>query len=243
MPVGPHYWRKFDLLLKIRPLTQHPQRNFEVKVLYTQSGQTGSDFNVLAANILLGIHKNGGPGNILVFLPGVAEINRVYQMAQKYSEGLDLFTLYSTMPRGEQSRALNSTGPNRKCILTTNIAETSLTIENVGYVVDTGFSKQMVYNPRLALHMLQLRQISQASANQRKGRAGRTRDGVCYRLYSKEDYNNMPVSTAPAIRSTSISSAVLKLLVSGETKVADFDWLEAPPPEALGRAALELLNW
>lgn len=231
------------MLRKIRPLTQNTQRNFEVEVLYIESGQAGSDFSVLAANVLLDIHKNDGPGNILVFLPGVAEINRVYRIANRRSEGLDLFTLYSSMPRDEQSRALNSAGPNRKCILTTNIAETSLTFDNIGYVVDTGCSKQMVYNPRLALHMLQLRQISQASANQRKGRAGRTRDGVCIRLYSEEDYNSMPVSNALAIRSSPISPALLKLLVSGETKVADFEWLEAPPPEALGRAARELLSW
>lgn len=208
-----------------------------------KSGKETSNFAVLAANVVAKIHKDSGEGHILVFLPGQGEISEVCQMALKLTEDLDVFPLYSTMPRSEQSRALNSSGPNRKCIVSTNIAETSLTIDNVVYVVDSGYSRQMTYNPRLDLQELQLLQISQASANQRTGRAGRTRDGVCYRLYSEETFNEMPRSTAPAIRCSPIHSAVLKLLAAGETKIADFDWIEQPAPETLARAAQDLHNW
>ena len=202
-----------------------------------------SDFNVLAANTVMHIHKNHGPGHILVFLPGQGEISQVCELVRKYTKDLDVFPLYSTLAGNEQSLTLDSSGPNRKCIVSTNIAETSLTIDNVVYVVDTGLSKQMIYNPRLSMDMLQLRPISQASARQRTGRAGRTRDGVCYRLYSNQDFDRMAPSSEPAIRCTSVHAAALRLLAAGQLRIADFDWIDAPHPEALARAAMDLQDW
>lgn len=127
-------------------------------------------------------------------------------------------------------------------MVSTNISETSLTIDDVAFVVDTGLSRQMVYNPRLSIHMLQLRPISQASARQRAGRAGRTRAGVCYRLYSKQTFKEMSPSTEPAVCCTSIHAAALKLVNAGQ-RVANFDWITPPHPETVARAAQDLQDW
>lgn len=202
-----------------------------------------SNFNVLAANTVAHIHKSHGPGNILVFLPGQGEISQVCELIRKCTTGLEVLPLYGGLSSGDQRMVLGSTGPNRKCIVSTNVAEASLTIDDVVYVVDTGLSRQMIYNPRLGIEMLRVLPISQASARQRTGRAGRTSNGICYRLYSKEDFDRMAPSTDPAIRCNSVHSAVLRLVVAGHVKIADFDWLSPPHPEAIARAAQDLYDW
>ncbi|KAK7418465.1 hypothetical protein QQX98_003957 [Neonectria punicea] len=225
------------------PLVHITGRNFDVEVLHTAPGETGSSFVVRAASVVVNVHEKDKPGNILVFLPGEDEIEKVCTLVRKYTRDLDVFPLYSTLPGSDQRLALTSSGPNRKCIVSTNIAETSLTIDNVVYVVDTGLSRQLIYNPRLRLNMLEIRPISQASAKQRMGRAGRTRDGVCYRLYSKEDYDRMASSTELAIRCVSVDSVILRLITMGYRKVVDFDWIDAPHPESIARAAQDLRDW
>lgn len=225
------------------PLVHITGRNFDVEVLYTPNEEAGPGFVVLAASVVVNIHQNDAPGHILVFLPGEDEIQQVCKLVLKYTKNLEVFPLYSALSASDQKLALSSSGPNRKCIVSTNIAETSLTIENVVYVVDTGLSRQLIYNPRLRLNMLQLRPISQASARQRAGRAGRTRDGICYRLYSKADYDRMAPSTEPAIRCVSVDSVILRLVAVGYRKVIDFDWIDAPHPESIARAAQDLRDW
>ncbi|KAH7127455.1 ATP-dependent RNA helicase Prp43, partial [Dactylonectria macrodidyma] len=180
-----------------------PGRNFNVDIRYTMSGETSSSVNVLAANTVAHIHKNLGPGHILVFLPGKGEIGEVCKLVRKRIEDIDVFPLYSTLIAGEQSRALDSSGPNRKCIVSTNIAETSLTIDNVVYVIDCGLSRQMIYNARL-------------------------------------DFDRMPLSTEPAVSCSSVHAAALRVLVTGNLRVADFNWVEIPHPEAIARAAQDL---
>ncbi|EHK17761.1 uncharacterized protein TRIVIDRAFT_226707 [Trichoderma virens Gv29-8] len=225
------------------PLVHFPGLKFEVKTFYTAPEETGPDFVTLAAATVVHIHKNQEPGDILVFLPGENEIEKVCSMVRRNAKDLDVFPLYSSLPSGDQRLALDSSGPNRKCVVSTNIAETSLTIANVVYVIDTGLSRQLVYNPRLRLNMLEVRLISQASAKQRMGRAGRTKNGVCYRLYSKAVYDSMAPSTEPGIHCASIDSVVLNLVASGYRKLIDFDWLDAPHPESLARAAQHLQDW
>lgn len=224
------------------PLVHIEGRNFEVKTYYTAT--SGSSMVHLAAGYALEIHQNEKPGDILVFLPGEDEIGQVCSLLREYATGLEVFPLYSALSARDQKLALSSTGPNRKCIVSTNIAETSLTIDNVVYVIDSGMSRQLIYNPRLRLRMLELRPISQASAKQRAGRAGRTRDGVCYRLYSKEDFDRLAPSTEPAIRCGPVHSVILRLLASGTTRrVIDFDWIDAPHPESIARAVQDLRDW
>lgn len=194
---------------------------------------------------MLHIHRNKGPGDILVFLPGQGEIREVCFKVRQYAKDLDVFPFYSGLPAREQARALGKfdKGKNRRCIVSTNVAEASITIPGVVYVVDTGVCRQSMYNPRFGIDMLQVRPISQASANQRAGRAGRTRSGFCYRLYSKKDFGLMPLSNEPAIRTSSGHSTILRLLAAGMTKVADFDWLDAPHPETLARVAEDFQDW
>lgn len=225
------------------PLVHITGRNFNVEILYTAPEQASTSFVALAANVVVNVHGKDKPGNILVFLPGEDEIQQVCRLVCKYTKDLDVFPLYSALSSSDQALALNSSGPNRKCIVSTNIAETSLTIDNVAFVIDTGLSRQLIHNPRLRLNMLEVRGISQASAKQRAGRAGRTRDGVCYRLYSKEDYDRMAPSTEPAIRCVSLDSVILKLVTAGYRKVIDFDWIDAPHPESIARAAQDLRDW
>lgn len=164
-------------------------------------------------------------------------------MVRENTEGLDIFPLYSALSGSEQVRALQSTGGNRKCIVSTNIAETSLTINGVVYVVDTGLSKQMMFNPRFGMDMLRIMPISQASAQQRAGRAGRVQDGVCYRLYSKEDFDRLDLYTLPAIHCKPFHSTALHLLAFGYPKILDFDWVESPHPETIARAIQDLQDW
>ena len=201
------------------------------------------DLIVETTDFVTHIHETHAPGNILVFLPGQSEISAVCGMLKKYTEGLDIFPLYSKLESGSQELALKSSGPNRKCIVSTNIAETSLTIEGVVYVVDTGLEKQLIYDHRLGIEMLRAVRISQASAKQRTGRAGRTQDGVCYRLYSKQDFDRLALSTKPMIQRAAVHSATLKLLAAGHTMIVDLDWIDAPSPEAIARATQDLQDW
>jgi pre-mRNA-splicing factor ATP-dependent RNA helicase DHX15/PRP43 len=161
------------------PLVHIDGRNFDVEICYASG--LGTSFVTAAASMVVKIHKDQKPGDILTFLPGEDELGQVCELVRQHTIDLDVFPLHSSLSASDQMLALSSSGPNRKCIVSTNIAETSLTVDNVIYVVGTGLSRQLIYNPRLRLHMLEIRPISQASARQRAGRAGRTRDGICYR--------------------------------------------------------------
>jgi pre-mRNA-splicing factor ATP-dependent RNA helicase DHX15/PRP43 len=133
--------------------------------------------------------------------------------------------------------------PGRKCVVSTNIAETSLTIDGIVYVIDPGFSKQKMYNPRLRVESLLVSPISKASAKQRAGRAGRTRPGKCYRLYTEEAYEkNLIENTYPEILRSNLATVVLNLKKLKIDDIVHFDYMDPPAPETLMRA-LEELNY
>ena len=133
--------------------------------------------------------------------------------------------------------------PGRKIVVSTNIAETSLTIDGIVYVVDPGFSKQKVYNPRVRVESLLVSPISRASAHQRTGRAGRTRPGKCFRLYTEQSFHkDLQEQTYPEILRSNLSSVVLDLKKLGIDDLVHFDFMDPPAPETLMRA-LELLNF
>ena len=133
--------------------------------------------------------------------------------------------------------------PGRKVVVSTNIAETSLTIDGIVYVVDPGFSKQKIFNPRARVESLLVSPISQASAKQRAGRAGRTQPGKCFRLYTEVSFkNDLQSTTYPEILRSKMSSVVLTLKKLGIDDLVHFDFLDPPAPETLMRA-LELLNY
>ncbi|HEY8426988.1 MAG TPA: ATP-dependent helicase C-terminal domain-containing protein, partial [Sandaracinaceae bacterium] len=172
----------------------------------------------------------------LVFLPGAAEIRRASEELEgpAKSLGFDVVPLHGDLPAEQQDRAVRP-GPRRKVILSTNVAETSLTIEGVVAVVDSGLARMARTSPWTGLSSLDTVPISRASAAQRAGRAGRVRPGVCVRLYTKGDHDARPLRDRPEIERVDLAPMVLSLRAAGEDPRA-FDYLEAPPPAALDAA-------
>ncbi|MBW8883628.1 MAG: ATP-dependent RNA helicase, partial [Planctomycetia bacterium] len=180
-------------------------------------------------------------GDCLVFLPGVGEIRqcekRLAPLADK--RGLALLQLYGDLPAEQQDAVLRA-GGRRKVILATNVAETSLTIEGVTAVVDSGLARMMRYDERTGLDRLELSPISRASADQRAGRAGRTQAGVCLRLWPEAAHRSRPEFELPEIERVDLAGAVLQVLCWIEPDLAVFPWFEAPPAGAADRARLLL---
>lgn len=207
---------------------------------------------------VLQIHATEGEGDILLFLTGEEEIEdacrkislEADEMIREQGCGpLDVYPLYGSLPPHQQQRIFDPAPesfngrPGRKVIVSTNIAETSLTIDGIVYVVDPGFSKQKVYNPRIRVESLLVSPISKASAQQRAGRAGRTRPGKCFRLYTKEAYQKELIeATYPEILRCNLASVVLLLKKVGVDDLVHFDFMDPPAPETMMRA-LEELNY
>ncbi|MGF1581143.1 MAG: ATP-dependent helicase HrpB [Gemmataceae bacterium] len=176
-------------------------------------------------------------GDLLVFLPGVGEIRQTERHLEGVASKLNLlvYPLYGDLPADKQDLALLPQS-QRKVVLATNVAETSVTVEGVTGVIDTGLERQMVFDPRVGLDRLLLGPISQASADQRKGRAGRTQPGICVRIWSEAGHRLRPPRTSPEIQRVDLAGAVLHLLSIGETDLDQFPWLEPPPPAAVEQA-------
>ncbi|GIX65735.1 ATP-dependent RNA helicase [Babesia caballi] len=221
-----------------------PGRTFPVEIFYTAQPQ--SDYLESAISAVRKIHIEEEEGDILVFLTGEEEIRKVKDRLEASNFGeagpLVVLPLYGSMEPREQARVFEEV-EGRKCVLATNIAETSLTIDGIVYVVDTGFSKQNVYNPRARIESLLVAPISQASAQQRAGRAGRTRPGKCFRLYTEEAFDKELVpQTFPEILRSNIATVVLNLKKLGIDDLVHFDFMDPPAPETMMRA-LEELNY
>lgn len=181
-------------------------------------------------------------GDVLVFLPGLGEIRRAGAALASVVRrgGLDVVELYGDLPPERQDAVL-AAGDRRRLVLATNVAETSVTIAGIAAVVDSGLARTRRYHPSVGLDRLELGRISLASAEQRKGRAGRTAPGLCIRLWSAMEERTFQPSVEPEIARVDLTGAVLELLAWGETDVAAFPWFEPPPALALERA-LELLT-
>ncbi|KAF5378123.1 hypothetical protein D9615_007544 [Tricholomella constricta] len=242
------------------PLFKVPGRTHPVEVFYTQEPEP--DYVEAALRTVLMIHRAEEPGDILIFLTGEEEIEDACRKIKLEADDLVnqdpdsvgplvCIPLYSSLPPQQQQRifdpppsARTADGPpGRKVVVSTNIAETSLTIDGIVYVVDPGFSKQKVYNPRIRVESLLVSPISKASAQQRAGRAGRTRPGKCFRLYTEKDFmSELEEQTHPEILRSNLSNTVLELVKLGIKDLVRFDYVDAPAPETLMRA-LELLNY
>ena len=144
-------------------------------------------------------------------------------------------SLYGDLPADEQDLALRKQ-QKRKVVLATNVAETSVTVEGVTGVVDTGLARVLEWNPRTGLDRLEMTQISRASADQRAGRAGRTQPGVCLRLWSEASHRQRPEQSEPEIRRVDLAGPLIQLMSWGERDLANFPWFETPPPEHVQRA-------
>ncbi|KAJ8772558.1 hypothetical protein K2173_027735 [Erythroxylum novogranatense] len=226
-----------------------PGRTFPVEILYTK--QPESDYLDASLITVLQIHLTEPEGDILLFLTGQEEIDFACQALYDRMKGLGknvpeliILPVYSALPSEMQSRIFEPAPPGkRKVVVATNIAEASLTIDGIFYVIDPGFAKQNVYNPKQGLDSLVITPISQASAKQRAGRAGRTGPGKCYRLYTESAYRNeMSPTTIPEIQRINLEFTTLTMKAMGINDLLSFDFMDPPSPQALISAMEQLYS-
>lgn len=228
------FQKYFSLRLGLQvPLCKVPDRSHPIEVFYTQWLEP--DYVEAAIRTVLMIHRAEEPGDILLFLTGEEEIEDACRKIKAEADDLVnqdptsvgplvCIPLYSSLPPQQQQRIFDPApqprtpdgAAGRKVIVSTNIAETSLTIDGIVYVVDPGLSKQKVYNPRIRVESLLVSPISKASAQQRAGRAGRTRPGKCFRLYTEKDFmTELEEQTHPEILRSNLANTVLELVKLG----------------------------
>ncbi|KAJ3271239.1 ATPdependent RNA helicase, partial [Borealophlyctis nickersoniae] len=204
-----------------------------------------SDYLEKTVETVFNIHKNEGPGDILVFLTGREEIDTVATLiAERAAESrlaLQPLRIYGGLPMEEQLLVFQpAPRGTRKVVVATNIAEASITIDGVVFVIDPGFVKIRSYNPKTSMESLIITQTSKASAQQRAGRAGRTRPGKAYRLYTEEAFQSLPQNNVPEMQRSNLATVILQLKALGIENVLHFGFLSPPPVEIMSRA-LELL--
>lgn len=231
------------------PIFTVPGRSFPVEVFYAKQPET--DYLNAALLTVLQVHATEGPGDILLFLTGQEEIENACQILEERSQELGslplkliVLPIYSSLPSDHQSKIFEATPSGyRKVVVATNIAEASITINGIFFVVDPGFVKQKVYNPRLGMDSLVVMPISQASAKQRSGRAGRTGPGKCFRLYTEHAYlEEMLSSSVPEIQRTNLANTVLTLKAMGINDLLHFDFIDPPSVSSMVAALHDLYN-
>jgi ATP-dependent helicase HrpA len=194
--------------------------------------------------IIESLEKRKISGDILIFLPGEDSIKDCCRRLELYNTNnnfpLEILPLYARLAPEEQNRVFDEFKGKRKIVIATNIAETSITIDGVIHVIDSGYSKINYYNPRTFTSFLELKQISKASCDQRMGRAGRTAPGIVYRLYSEEEYKNREDYTKEEIYRTDLSEVVLRMADLGIYNYLDFDFI-SPPSKGAINSAIETL--
>ncbi|KAL3985857.1 Oligonucleotide/oligosaccharide-binding (OB)-fold family protein [Acanthocheilonema viteae] len=238
---------KFSEYFYEAPIFTIPGRTFPVEILYTREPET--DYLDAAHITVMQIHLTEPPGDVLVFLTGQEEIDTSCEVLYERMKSLGpdvpeliILPVYGALPSEMQTRIFEPAPPgSRKVVIATNIAETSLTIDGIYYVVDPGFVKQKIYNPKSGMDSLVVTPISQAQAKQRAGRAGRTGPGKCYRLYTERAYRDEMLPTpVPEIQRTNLASTLLQLKAMGINNLIDFDFMDAPPVEAMITALTQL---
>lgn len=239
--------RKFQKYFDDAPIFNIPGRRYSVDVHYT----TQPEANYLAAAIttVFQIHITQGSGDILVFLTGQEEIEameaNLTETARKLGNKIKemiICPIYANLPTDLQAKIFEPTPPNaRKVVLATNIAETSLTIDGIVYVIDPGFVKENQFNPRTGMESLVVVPCSRASAGQRAGRAGRVGPGKCFRLYTSQAYKNeLDENTTPEIQRTNLTGTILLLKSLGINDLLDFDFMDPPSTDTIVRAVEQL---
>ena len=249
---------KFSEYFDFAPIFRIPGRRYPVDILYTK--QPEADYMDAVVVSVLQIHAQEPKGDILVFCTGQEEIealeetlNTRVKQSQSTNDDEDggrskrlaelvVCPIYASLPTDLQQKIFEpAPEKGRKCVLATNIAETSLTIDGIKYVIDPGFCKQKSYNPRSGMESLVVTPTSQASAMQRAGRAGRTSAGKCYRLYTAWSFQNeLDPNTVPEIQRTNLGNVVLMLKSLGINDLMHFDFMDPPPAETLLRALEQL---
>ncbi|KAJ2056357.1 Pre-mRNA-splicing factor ATP-dependent RNA helicase PRP16 [Coemansia sp. S146] len=226
------------------PVFTIPGRTFPVDIMFSKS--PCEDYVDSAVRQVMTIHLSQSEGDILVFMTGQEDIEACCETLRERLAAIDdakplsVLPIYSQLPADLQAKIFEP-APTRKVVVATNIAETSLTVDGVKYVVDCGYYKLKVYNPRIGMDSLQITPISQANANQRSGRAGRTGPGIAYRLYTERAYTHeMYPSPIPEIQRTNLSYVVMLLKSIGVENLLDFDFLDPPPLDTIKTSMYQL---
>jgi ATP-dependent helicase HrpA len=225
------------------PVIQVEGRTYPVDVLY-EPPPDDDDLAEAVANAVANVTSLDPHGDILVFLPGEREIRETEsELLRRNLRHTVVQPLYARLSAGDQAKVFASI-PQRRVILATNVAETSVTIPGIVYVVDTGVARLSRYDPRSGTTRLQIEGISQASADQRKGRCGRVRDGICVRLYDEASFAARPAFTDPEIKRTGLAGVILRMKALGLGDVEDFPFLDPPQPKSIteGYRVLEELG-
>jgi pre-mRNA-splicing factor ATP-dependent RNA helicase DHX38/PRP16 len=223
-----------------------PGRTFPVDIQYSRS--PCEDYVDSAVRQVLAIHVSQPKGDILVFMTGQEDIEVTCELvAERLAQlndppKLSILPIYSQMPADLQAKIFDRAAPGvRKVIVATNIAETSLTVDGIMYVVDCGFSKLKVYNPKMGMDTLQITPVSQANASQRAGRAGRTGPGKSFHLYTERAFRDeFYMSTIPEIQRTNLANTVLLLKSLGVKNLLDFDFMDPPPQDTITTSLFDL---
>lgn len=228
--------QKFSHYFNDCPIIQIPGRTFPVEVLFSREAE--ADYLAAALDCIMQIHVSEANGDILVFLTGQEEIDtsceilfqRIKTLGKSVPE-LIILPVYSALPSEMQSRIFEPAPEGaRKVVLATNIAETSITIDGIKYVVDPGYVKVNAYDSKLGMDLLIVSPISQAQANQRSGRAGRTGPGKCFRLYTESAFNTeMLPNPIPEIQRQNLSLTILMLKAMGIDDLLTFEFMDPPP--------------
>lgn len=237
------------------PILYVKGRQHEVTMFHTD--QPAQEWTDAALRTVLQIHVSRPPGDILVFMTGQEEIDTLARSLELYSSELPAWAeaegkqlpmslmiapLYAALGPSASAKVFGPTPPRtRKVVLATNIAETSITIPGIVFVVDCGLAKEKVYTPGTAVETLQVQEISQSAARQRAGRAGRERAGECYRLYTQEAFKSLSLAGTPEIVRTDLAAAVLQLCAMGQDPYT-FDWLDQPDRTGLQESVLQLIQ-
>lgn len=239
---------RFSAYFNDAPIFEVEGRSFPVEVRYrpisemTIGGSDDDEFDDFEENLpravvqaveecFLDAEEKGHPehADILIFSSTEQEIRELQETLQKYGpKHTEILPLYARLGLGEQQRIFSPSGKGRRIIISTNVAETALTVPNIRYVIDSGFARISRYNYRSRVQRLPIEAISQAAANQRKGRCGRIAPGVCIRLYSEEDFLSRPEFTEPEIKRTNLASVILQMQSLGLGSVEQFDFIEPP---------------
>lgn len=233
-------------LLGDAPIVTASGRSFDVVTKYrvraaerrTPVAETERDLpRIVAATVVNAL--NDEPGDVLVFLPGQGEIRRTQRQLEESAlpRNVRVLPLYGELPIEQQDLALRPAADNeRKVVLATNIAETSLTIEGIRLIVDSGLVRRARFDPGTGMSRLETGRISRASAAQRRGRAGRTQTGVCYRLWPESEHGSLSAHTAPEIVEADLAAMALELAAWGANDPVSLRWLDPPPAAALAQA-------
>jgi ATP-dependent helicase HrpB len=228
-------------LLGDAPVIRSKGRQYPVEIRHGAAAKPRERLDERVVPAVLDALRAHPRSSLLVFLPGQGEIRRVADALAGRTGDADVRPLYGAMDLTAQRRAIAPAPEGRKIVLATNIAETSLTIEGVDVVIDGGFARQPVFDPRTGLTRLELRRIARDAAEQRAGRAGRMRPGVCYRLWSQQQHAQLAPRTAPEIASADLAGPALQLLAFGVDDPGELRWLD-PPPRGAWQQALDLLQ-